>query len=706
MATTVARKPGLNRQEILVKKLRKVLVSRGRRAANVKDPRALALQAEVMRLGFIMDDDLVAAASKLSDKQIFILYEDVLTILSSLVGDDIQWSPMYPNFPKQVLEASDLELFVNAIIHYWSFGQWSPQYNKENRLPAFEAVKFKTLSLGSEDDVKSVFTSILGSNASVSEFDKSVVSYLMTVYSENELAMALPEQIPFKEQLCAFVSECIDGDFTILGMASLKTATDVLRVATHMSGGDISLAENCKFKSFKRSLRRALMTQLDKVVNEDDIARYRSRWVTLAHSLHVGEYAKVAPKAFRILSNARSSSFKFRSFDSKVEAAIAAKDANAIVALLSTRPGNFGRRLDHIMRLFSKQKANTVAQAFVAVADKVDTRVLLQLYGHFKTRTEAVDKRLVFPKGSIAKGVLLRDTLPAQGKRATKTVMTGIENVLRARFDSLDDLGKVFIDPALKDCPIPLSLRSASDGLEVVGRGTKIALTDKNTLRLFIYWVGQDIDLSAAAYNEDFSQSWQISYTNLTERGIKSCHSGDIVSAPNGAAEFIDVDMKSALKAGARYVVMNVYVFSGPTFAEHKKCYAGWMTRNSPNKNEIYDPKTVDQKIDVTSESRTAIPVVFDLKERKAIWLDMVTANRGMDGRRVNSVETNRASIIDVVEGAMSLDNKPTLFDLFTLHAEARGEIVNDIEDAEVVFSWDGDVKPTDANVILSEYLN
>jgi hypothetical protein len=673
----------------------------------MKDPRALALQAEVMRLGFIMDDTLVAHVSKLSDAQIGWLYVEIVEILSNLVGDDVTWKPFYPNFPQQVLDASDVELFLNAIFHYWTLGYWRPEYEEENRLPAFEATKFKSLTLGVEDDVKSVFTDILGSNASVSEYDKSVISYLMTMYPENELAMALPEQIPFKEQLCAFVAECLEKDFTILGMASLKTATDILRVATHLSGGDISLAENCRFKSFKRSLRRAFVCQLENVINEDDIARYRGKWVAFAHSLHIGTYARMAPKSVEAIRKARSSTYKFRTFDSYVETALTQGDVAATKRLLKTRPGSYARRLDHILRTSTnKTVATKVAKDFLSVADKVDTRVLLQLYGHFKCRTEAVDKRLVFPKGSVSKGVVLRETLQPLGVRTVATLLAGIEEILRDRFGTLSPMGNVFIDPALRDCPIPLSLRSASDGLEVVGRGTKIELTDKKTLRMFIYWVGQDIDLSAIAYNEDFTQSWQISYTNLREKGIKSCHSGDIVRAPNGAAEFIDVDMKSALKAGARYVVMNVYVFSGPTFAEHKKCYAGWMTRDKPDKNAIYDPKTVEQKIDVKSESRTAIPVVFDLLERKAIWLDMVTANRGMDGRRINSVETNRATMVDVVEGAMSLDNKPTLHDLFTMHAQARGEIVDNIEDAEMVFSWDGDVKPTDANVILSEYLN
>jgi hypothetical protein len=701
--TTTKNKSQLTDLEILIKKQGKILVPNGRRKVDIKDHRALALQAEVMRLGFIMDDVLLGNVSKLSDSRIGDLYIDVLSILSKMVGDDVAYQPFYPDFPKQVMEAPDLELFANALFHYWSAGRWRPDFQKSPRLPALEAVKYRTLLLGSESDITPVMTSILGSNASVSDFDKSIVSHLIDKYTEAELIKVLPAQIPFKEQLCAFVAECIQKGSTALGMSSLKTATDVLRVATHLSGGDISLADNTKFKSFGRPLRRALITQLDKVINEDDIARYKTRWVTLAHSLHVGEYSKIAPKAFTILSNARTKGFKFSSFDAKVEAAIAAGDPQVITNLLMTRPGNFARRLDHIMRMFSKQKANDVASAFVSVADKVDTRVLLQLYGHFKTRTTDTTERLIFPKGNTAKGLLLKNTLKAQGKKATKTAMDGIETVLRDRFASSAGMGKVFIDPAMKDCPVPLSLRSASDSLDVVGRGTKFALTDKGTLRLFIYWKGQDIDLSAAAWNEDFSKQWNVSYTNLREAGINSCHSGDIVRAPSGAAEFIDIDIDSALKAGARYVIMQVYVFNGPNFSEHEVCYAGWMTRDKPDKNQIYDPKTVEQKIDVQSKSKTAIPVVFDLKERKAIWLDMVTT--GGINHVVNSFETNRASLIDIVKGAMSLDNKPTLFDLFTFHADARGEIVTDIKDADIVFSWDGDVKPTDVNVILSEYL-
>ena len=51
-----------------------------------------------------------------------IIYYDILRGLRENLGADKTWSPMYPNFPRQVMEASDAELFFNAISHY--LGDW------------------------------------------------------------------------------------------------------------------------------------------------------------------------------------------------------------------------------------------------------------------------------------------------------------------------------------------------------------------------------------------------------------------------------------------------------------------------------------------------------------------------------------------------------------------------------------------------------
>lgn len=704
----------MDKQDILLRKKRMVLVPLVKGQADATDPRGLTLQAEVMRLGFLMEQPLLEQLSLLSDDRFEKLYTQVLRTLRNLVGDDVKYKPMYPNFPKQVMDASLAELYTNAILHYWTWGIWKPEYAGDPRLAGFEKVKFKVLRLGRESDVPTLLAEILGSNASVTDKDKEIVEFLMKSYPEAELVKAMPKDIPFKENLCTFVANCLEKKLSVLGMSSLKTATDILRVATHLSGGDVSLAANTKFKSFSRERRRLLVTRLNEIINDDDVFRHRSKWMRLAHSLHVGDYSKVAPKAFEVISRVRDGDFKYVSFDAKTERWIVEANVSALITHLSQRPGMFARRLDHLVRSFGKnaRTANRIINAFLGVADRVDTRVLMQLFGHFKSRANDISQRLVFPKGSAAKATLVKTPLSALPEKRVDSLLDGIKTVLEARFAKLPALGKCFIDPRLGECPVPLSLRSASDGLEVVGRGTRFDLGEKNTLRLFIYWKGEDIDLSATAIKADFTPMYDIAYYNLKEG--EGCHSGDITHAPNGAAEFIDLDIKKMLDKGVRYIAMQVHIFRGPDFADHEVCYAGWMTRDKPNKNEIYDPKTVEQKITLTAQGKTAVPVIFDLVERKAIWMDalvpdsswrnigsLVVTNRG----KVNNAMSTRASVMDILKGSLDLSNKPTLHDLFTMHAKARGKLVKQIEKAETVFSVDQGVKPSSTTEILSKYL-
>jgi len=696
------------KQNILLTKRGSLHVKEGRKTASLQDPRALTFQAELMRLGYIMSEDLLSAVSTLSDTNFKALYQETLPILRNQVGDDVLWEPMYPNFPRQVLEMDLLELYLNAIAHYWTCGTWKPLYEKEVRLPEFEFTEFKELTLAGDDDKAAIFAEILRANASVAPADMKILEQLMVELDEKTLLEALPEEIPFKETLCWFVGACLKNKWNGLGMLACKTPTDILRVATALAGGDVSLAENTRFKSLSRPLRRAFMQRLEAVIGgrSDDIFRHRGKWVRLAHSLHAGDYAEIAPKACKVIRDARSSKVKPVTFNSKLELAFEGNDRMEARDLMVSRPGVFARHLDHAIRKFGPRG---IVTPFLGVAEEVDTRVLLQLYGHFNARTKPVTKRAVFPKSARGKSRLLTQTLPALRKETVEGLRSGIDDVLTQRFCERDMLGETaYIDPAMKDCPIPLSLRSASDGLITVARGTKLPIGDKDTLRMFIYWKGQDIDLSGYFTNADFTTHDEVAYYNLRTGGKSAfaVHSGDIVNAPNGASEFIDVNIAQALAKGHRYLVMTVYVYSGPNFCEHDVCYAGWMSREHPGSNEIYDPKTVEQKVDLTAASRNAMPVIFDLKERKAIWMDLATNDRGAGMHRPNNLRTNSVSLRDSVEMAMNLQNKPTLYDLFMMHVQARCDfITTDREEADITFAWDGDVKPTDTTTILSEYL-
>ncbi len=70
-------------------------------------------------------------------------------------------------------------------------------------------------------------------------------------------------------------------------------------------------------------------------------------------------------------------------------------------------------------------------------------------------------------------------------------------------------------------------------------------------LRFFVWWKNgkdrTDLDLSAALFDENFAYVDQIAYYNLKTYG--AVHSGDIVDAPEGASEFIDITLEPSARA-------------------------------------------------------------------------------------------------------------------------------------------------------------
>mgnify|MGYP000436364164 CR=1 FL=1 len=659
---------------------------------------SLMFQAELMRLGYALSRPLFEAIGKLSEVEISELYRCVIPLLWNAKGADKKWRIFYPNFPKQVMKASDAELFWNAITHYWSYGRWTPCYKVSKRLPKVEATKFVDLTLANTESIMSVFTQLLASNTSLSEVAIGDLDWFLDAYKV-DLKPHLPEVIPFKEQLCRLVGFSLKENAE-LGAEAIKTSTDVLRVMSYLSEGDVSLAENCKFISWKRSQRRFFAEALERVVNHDDVARHGEKWKRAFHGLHIGDYAKLAPKTFAIADQLRNG--KITTYLSKVESAIKTGDAETLLNLLGQRPGELARRIDHLMRVLSEKEANECIALFERVAHKVDSRVLIQLYGHIKSRGQNVDKRVVMPKGSEAKARVLTKTLYALPEHQVSSIKAAISKALVDRYSKLDSLGKVWIEPHLLRCPVPLAQRSASDTLVTVARGTRLPFGDKSTLRMFIWWKGQDVDLSCVLYDAKLKKKGHISYTNLRDAGINACHSGDITHAPKGAAEFIDIDIELARKAGVKYIAMNVLDFTGKQFSNYEECFAGWMTRDFPNANEVFDPKTVQQKVDLRSATTLSAPVVFDLESREAVWLDL-NARTGKNGP--NNVESNSATLNDLIESSLLLANKLSLYELFEFHAKARGERVFTKEEADTVFSLEDGVTPFDISTIGAEYL-
>lgn len=688
----------MNKLEIALKKRNAVVLKNTEQSENLT--KVMTLQANIIPLGFVLSETLAKTLAALDSDT---TYNQLVDGLKKLKGADVEYRPMYPNFPQQVADASDLELFVNAIMHYWSLGQWMPDYEKLPREFAVENNKLIEIDLIDETEFAGIFTEILSSNDSISDYDKNVVKWFLNNYGN----LVYPDTIPYKENVALIGAYMVQNGMALDGL--VKTATDVLRVAVELSEGDVSLATNTKFKSLPRSQRRTLVEALDCVTDTlgdrqvaEDIYRYGGMWKRLGHSLHVGDFSN---KAWETMNGIREGK-KANHFYSDLEEFLAKKHYAKATKLLLERPGEMARRLDVLLRsVDTDNKRSRILNAFSQVSNKVSTRVLFQLRGHFMNRATDSDFRIVLPKGNIqaSQKIAGQRALPLD---VVDRLISLIDVELTRRFSEMESLGKVYISEEMGGCPLPSQQRESSDGLRQLARGTRVKIgDDQSTVRFFIYWVGRDIDLSAVFLNDDFHDVGRVSYTNLRDSNMEAYHSGDITNAYNGASEFIDINIDKARQSNkqARYVSMNVLVYSGPSFQNHTTCYAGWMARSKPNSNEIYDPKTVENKIDITWNTRNCVPLLIDLETREVIWVDLPSGGRSF----INNVERNMATITEIMEMSVNMSKmKTTLWEVFNLHANARAEeIVSDREDADIVFDWDGDVTPYDVSRLNSEFL-
>ena len=625
-----------------------------------------------------------------------------------------EYRPFYPDFPIQVRSASEAALLVNAALHYLGdvVGvRILPDYRPSPRepLPGGDGA-LTELGLATAQDLERIVADLIAQATPFSAQDRADLTALRDFGPE-----AAP-RVAVKENLAVLTVTFPDLDFS----ASYRTVTDVLRLAVAMAGGDVSLAEPCRFPSFSRAQRRRLLGLLDAVGQVQDgrdsaeeMARRCERWKRLARHLRPGDYARRFPRATALLHQVASGDAE-AGFTSHLEEALARRDVDGALRLLSTRPGVFARRLNHLLRLCPDDAAHErVLAEFARVAPEVALPVLVRLWEYFSSPgPDALPWRVVAIKAATG----TKTTLIPSTRRPGPTdaaVVRAVEEALRQR----KRLGRIAVDQGMYEgYTAPVGLRSASPGMRTAGRGTRLPLPEGETIRFFLHWrdlpeappkalgpagpaaaedrdTRVDLDLSAFFVSEDFTRTEQIAYYNL--RSTAAVHSGDLTSAPDGAAEFIDVTLAEALRQGWRYVVMTVHSFSHHRLSEVPECWAGAMARGAdPQSGEVFEASTVMQRLDLVSPTFNATPFVIDLAERRLIWWDLPV---GVGEHQVANLDrsSNRvlAHLLDLLEG-----RRMPLAHLLGLLAD---DVVEDPDEAELVFG-EGGILPWQTERILA----
>ena len=481
------------------------------------------------------------------------------------------------------------------------------------------------------------------------------------------------------------------------------TPTDFLRLFAALTGGDISLAEKTRYPKLNRVQRKVVLAALERASNlEEDLKRYRGLWLAVGRGLHPGAEARDYPKTAAAFQTLRTG--KIRSFNSQVEMAFQAGRSLEVLEVLAARPTLLARRLQQLLKANPGREDDIFAQ-LRAVAKQVPLKILIQLESYFRQQWRSDYRTIVNKKGKIL--VTQRPYL-LHGLVLTRLADLLLEAARQQLALKPSWLGKkCWIDPHLSKYTVPLQQRKASEGMLTLGRGTRIPLDSGKVLRLFVYWKERtrttDLDLSLIQFDQDFNYSGHVSYTRLASEGI--VHSGDLQSAPQGAAEFIDMELAVLRKLeNCRYISPQILRYGGDFFSV-MDCHAGWMIRDRVDATyKSFDLKTVQNKFDLNGAASYALPIVIDLQQSEIIFVDLYM--RGLTKR--NTVEGAISDISIVTQEMVRLGEMlPNLYDLAVLHQQARGaQAVEQAEEADITFGLSGNTYSADrVERILAELL-
>lgn len=525
----------------------------------------------------------------------------------------------------------------------------------------------RTRVVGAGDDIladaHAEVADLLARPSALSPDDRDDLMVLLETHDRAELAW-LPDAIPGRETnalvLSWLVADPAHWASTLPEVVRrLGTATDALRLLTVHSGGDAGLTYPHRFGPLPRPLRRTVLAALDRLDPRtliEDLRRHEQRWLRAAERLHPFEYLRTFPVAAAgfaalrrsVLDDPRLADAVARAglpvragrvapvgFGSQVEALLERRDIPAATRLLARRPGDLVRRLNALLTR-DPEAVDAVRQALPAAVRTVAPAVLLSALGALRVRTgeAAPPARVIFPKGADAKAHVMADERPPLPRAALDPVAAVLVTELLQRCAALDPVDLATVDLRLHDLTAPFTQRVAARALHTLPRGSRIVVPPATKLRLFLHWMQTtqrvDLDLSVAIFDGNWAHIGTCDYTQLRWEKTAAVHSGDLTDAPppDGATEFLDLDLDLLSRRTARYLVPTVFSYNNVPFDQMAEAFAGIMALDT-NPGPTFDPRAVEQRFDLAGPARMRVPFVLDLADRALRWLDV---DRGVTG--------------------------------------------------------------------------
>jgi len=671
--------------------------------------------------GYIFSKELAIAISKEERNVIIDKLKSVIKVIEDFKSDK-NYTVFYKNFPDEVINMSEVDLYINQILHYWIGYLPSNSENviKEDVEPS-KLVKARELNLIDDEMIEKLFIDLLSSNVTLSEQYLDDVCILTNNKSIKELEKYM-EYIQMKETLTTVSSYILKKEGVLIG--NFKTATDILRLIAKISGDELN-NKHIHFAYFSRTELSQLMTKLENLQNPmPDIKRYSKPWHTFfklyAKKINFHKYPKVR-NAVDMLFGDISYMTERGKINEKIKRLpiMSEEELDNFVKEYIVFYGDYVRE---ILSLLNKANENQYEKLLIGLENcvtKVNTRILFQLYDRI-INLKAKDKtvpRLVNSKGKwrrLKESISLSDELL---NRVLQIVEDGIKRQLKEK----ENLGKVYIDEDYKNIMLTTSEKDSNISLRPMTRGSRIKFNpNAEVLRFFVAWKNLDektlkelntiydrvdVDLSALTFNENLEFNDVVAYYNQKKSGF--AFSGDITNAPEGALEYIDVfDLEKLKKKGNRYILMQIRSYNGYTFEEINSVYAGVMeltSIESKEKKNMYST-AITEGFQIVSSERTTNTILVDLKKFEYIWLDMNMDSYKLDIFQ-NALNYEEIPYLNDMLRYFSRKQYVTMYDLLKLNADVRGVLTKDKKEADVIFEKVDNKNNLALADILSNYL-
>jgi hypothetical protein len=681
--------------------------------------------------GYAPSRDLFINLANMNMNDLSTMWAELEPVLKDITGSDHNISSyvLYKNFPKEVLEMSEAEYWIRQSFVYFGFPYSFVAQEEKSRVSVENEIPLKVLDVihfsEQEKFLKEITKELIKSKKRWT--DKQVESAVyIAKKSDNKSIFYCLEDFGFKEnglslmvllfgkekeskdldkgnELNEFKNRIAPSQLEMLMKVAqknrkksennnvpeeselsrfkIKDATDVLRLASGLSGSSIRISKKIKFKTFNRSERRALLLMLENSNNlKNDVSSRKESFKRLFLSLRPGDYKNKYPKCIEAYDKLYNN--KLKSESSIVESKLIEKDTS-VFSFFQSRPGTFVKSFHRLYDVFGE----FAIFELIKVLDQLTTLQLIQ----FKKYLETINKRehlLFAPNGSwkkVQQAVNEKSEIKEKEKLEDK-----VNEEIRFRLELFFPEG-FNIDESMKD----LKFQTNDQKLATYGRGTSFEIPENvSFLRTSSYWdidIGSFLDNTWNFFDENWKSMGVCCWNNIlfsisknksgegsdlslkeNEREVvkrAAIFSGDSVNHDDGkAAQLIDLYLSELEAKDVRYAVWSTLSFSNIPFNDFKSAHAGMQMGENPESGKLFEASRVNFSFPLLENEKTKVIAYLDVKERKIIYCDV---NKSLV---IKSGDQNIEHLEKFMPAyAEYLETIPSYLDVFGLHKNENG---------------------------------